>query len=101
MEDFFASRFVEVFDVRNFQGAHRLNGCSQGGIRLAAPAPRQVTPRLSQGSKDLRTIESLAGTMLAKPHRRSDLMANITGPTGSRLWALSTCHTFPSVLSFE
>ena len=71
MEDFFAGRFVEVFDVRNFQGTHGLDRSRQGDIRLAAPpAPRKVTPRLSQCSKDLRTIESLAGTMLTKPHRR-------------------------------
>ena len=80
MKDFFAGRLVEVFDVRNFQGAHGLDGCLQGGIRLAAPpAPRQVTPRLSQRSKDLSTIESLAGTMLAKPHRRSDLTPILLG----------------------
>src|SRR5262245_8405574 len=101
MEDFFAGRLVEIFEVRNFQGAHGLDGCRQGSVRLAAPpAPRQVTPRLSQCSKDLRPIESLAGTMLTKAHCRSDLIANITEVRASRLRPRPTCHTFPSELSF-
>jgi hypothetical protein len=35
----------------------------------------------------LRTIESLTCTMLAESHRRSDLIANITGASGLKLRA--------------
>src|SRR4030095_3377324 len=70
MKDFFAGRLVEVLDVRNLQGADRLDGRRQRGIgRAAAPASRQIAPRFSQRSQDLGTIESLAGAVLTEPHR--------------------------------
>ena len=100
MKDFLAGRLVEVFDVRNLQRAHGLDGRRQGGIRLAAPpASRQVAPGFSQCSKDLRTIESLTCTMLAKSHRRSDLIANITGASGCGLACEAMSHfSFRTVL---
>jgi hypothetical protein len=101
MEDFLAGRLVEVLDVRNLQRAYGLDGRRQGGIRLAAPpASRQVAPRFSQRSKDLRSIESLTCTMLAESHRRSDLIANINWLRAAGD-GLRAGHTFPFVLSFE
>src|SRR5262245_59496803 len=70
MKDFLAGRLVEVLDVRNLQGANRLDGRRQRGIgRAAAPAPRQIASRFSQRSQNLGSIESLAGAVLTEPHR--------------------------------
>jgi hypothetical protein len=56
--------------VRNLQRAHRLNSRRQRHVGLAAAsAARELSPGFSQDSKDLRPVESLPRTMLAKSHR--------------------------------
>jgi hypothetical protein len=99
MKDFFARRLVEILDVRNLQGADRLDSRRQRGIgRTAPPAPRQIAPRFSQRSQDLGSIESLAGAVLTEPHRVLTSIANITGASGCKLPA-PPCHTSSSRVS--
>ena len=75
MQDFVASRLVEVLDVRNLQRTDRLNSGRQHGVGLTGAAPpRQVSPRFSQRSKNLRPVEPLSRTVLTKSHRRSCLV---------------------------
>ena len=105
MKDFVSSRLVEVLDVRNLQGPDRLDGRSQNGIGLTGTAAaRQVTSGLSQRSKDLRPIESLARTVLTKTHCRSRLVCRCASLilAASALTATSPgrCHTFSLRLSF-
>lgn len=79
VQDFVAGDFVEVFDVRNFERPHGLNRRHQRLISLAGASPlRQLSPGGSQGSKDLRAIESLPRTVLAETHSDADLVFNIT-----------------------
>ena len=79
MQDLVSGDFVEVFDVRNFEGAHGLNRRHQCLIGLAGSPPlRQCSPGGPQRSKDLRAIESLPCTMLTETHSGADLVINIT-----------------------
>jgi hypothetical protein len=99
-----ARRLIEVLDVRNLQGANCLDRRRQRCIRrTGVPATRQLPSGIPQRSKNLRSIEPLPRTVLAKTHRRFSLIANIScfGPraTGYRLRATQACHTFPFALS--
>jgi hypothetical protein len=99
-----ARRLIEVLDVRNLQGANGLDRRRQCRIRrTGVSATRQLPPGIPQRSKNLRTIEPLACTVLAKTHRRFSLIANISR---SGAWATGdglrgACHTFPFALSFD
>ena len=71
MNDLFVEQVVQMFEVRNFQGAHSLGGYTERFICTTCPALLSyVLSRGPQDTEDLRPIKSLTFTMLAEAHGR-------------------------------
>jgi hypothetical protein len=71
VNDVFVWRVLVELDVGDLERAHGLDGGRQRGVsRVGAPPALKVLPRGSEGPKNLRAVEPLAGAVLAKAHRR-------------------------------
>jgi hypothetical protein len=78
VNDVFVWRVLVELDVGDLERAHGLDGGRQRGVsRVGAPPALKVLPRGSEGPKNLRAVEPLAGAVLAKAHRRVPRTINI------------------------
>jgi hypothetical protein len=66
VNNLFVCRLVEMFKMRNFQGAHGLDGSTQRVIGTTVFS--QVLSRGPQDTENLGSIKSLSFTMLAEAH---------------------------------
>ena len=71
MNRLLVGRFVAIVEMRNLQGAHRLDRHVERFLGSAATARSQVAPSGPQDPKDLCPVESLPFTMVTETHRRS------------------------------
>jgi hypothetical protein len=69
VNDLVVEQVVDLFEVRDFQRAHGLDGHGQGFVGTTSAALlAKVLSRGAQDPENLRSIESLPFTMLAEAH---------------------------------
>ena len=66
MNDLLVGRLVEMFQMRNFQRTHGLDGGTQRFISTTVLS--NVLPSGAQDAENLRSIKSLPFTMFAEAH---------------------------------
>src|SRR5947208_730760 len=65
----FARNGLHVLEVRDLEGTYRLDGGSERLVDATASSLlAQGLSRRTKGSQDLRSVESLAGAMIAEAH---------------------------------
>ena len=84
VNDLVVEQIVDLFEVRDFQRAHGLDGHIQRFVGTTSPALLAQVPSCgAQDAENLRSIESLPFTVLAEAHDCSATTAWVCVPTPS------------------